>query len=501
MTFRMLLTSRARVAWLVVAVLLAVAVGALLAPLPARLGGGTTGDADLAAQVRAVTSGKQRLGLSVAVLDEGKLRQAGLGDTGTGATVTTGTPFEIGSVGKTLTASVLADMIADGVVEPDDTVREVLPEREWKRGSVGDATLAELASQRSGLPRAPLTPRTYLDAVGYTFLGTNPDTGSPADVIDAAAGAPRYTKGEYAYSNLGFAFLGHVLAEKEGKPYPELLRERVLDPLRLDATVVPPTVDDVPDGAVAGHDGSGRELDPAVSDGDAPAGAGVWSTTGDMARFADAVMRGEAPGADAAKPRYPAGEDRRIGYAWHVNRTKDGGSVVWHNGQAGGCTAFVGFDRAKERVVVVLNNTDANVDALAMRLLTGSGETDSGSSPMLPGVIVGAGLPPFAGLSLLGAALGGWRRAKRGQPDRAGIVGNAGWAVFSFAIAYAAGALSLPTTLGWLVGAALAGVAVFTAVARWRELGWNTAKRPRLHWLGTAVGVLVGVVTAVAVAG
>lgn len=494
----MLLTSRAGFVRLAAAVLGAALVGTLTVPSPATLGESSTGDAGLAAQVRAIATGEQRVGMSVAVLERGTLRRAGLGDTGTGTHVTPDTPFEIGSVAKTLTASLFADLAADGVVRPGEAVREVLPGRDWQRGGGADATLAELAGQRSGLPRMPLTPWMFLGGAAYTFLGINPDPGTPEDVLDAADEASRSGVGEFAYSNLGFAFLGHVLAEKTGRPYPELLRARVLGPLNLRSTVIPGTTDGIPRGAAEGHDGSGRHVAPAVSDGDAPAGAGVWSTTADLARFAERVMRGTAPGASAAEPRYPAGEDR-IGYAWYTTRTGDR-SVVWHNGQSGGCTAFLGFDRANERVVVVLNNTDVNVDSIGMRLLTGSGgEADAASQPAA--VLIGAGLPPLAGLSLLGACLGGWRRAKRRVPDRAGILGNGGWTLLGFAAAYAAGALDAFTVAGWLAGAAVVGVAVFVAGARWRELGWNTAARPRLHWAGSALGMLLGVAAAIVVGG
>ncbi|MGH3098825.1 MAG: serine hydrolase domain-containing protein [Streptosporangiales bacterium] len=491
---------RTRTFHLVIAVLVALGIGAAVAPWPAQLGGDTTGDRALADRVRDITSGEQRVGLAVAVLDRGRLRAAGLGDTGKGTGVRPGTRFEIGSVTKTLTASVFADMVHDGVVAPDDTVRDVLPGRDWQEGGIRDVTLAQLASQRSGLPRLPLTPRTYLAGTAGNLFGMDPyGDADAADVVGAAASSPLPTEGDYAYSNLGFAFLGQVLAAKAGKPYPQLLRDRVLAPLHMDDTVIPSPSSGPPDGRAVGHDGSGGRVDPWISPGYAPAGVGVWSTARDLARLGGRTMAGTGPGASAAKPRYPAGHGDRIGYAWITTKDTNGGSFTWHNGASGGCTAFLGFDRARGRVVAVLSNTGTPVDGIGVALL-GHGHGGSPPKRLLP-LAMAIAFPLLAGLSLVTTARGGWRRRPRRTPDRATIVGTAGWSAFLLAVAFAGGALGYELIPFWLAGWALCGAGVFIAVTRWRDLPTNDAKRPWLRWLGTGVGVVVGLVFAVGVAG
>lgn len=491
---------RASTVRLVVAVLVAVGIGVAVAPWPARLGDATTGDRPLADRVRDITSGAQRVGLAVAVLDDGRLRTAGLGDTGTGTPVRPDTRFEIGSVTKTLTASLLAGMVHDGVVAPDDTVRDVLPGRDWRKGGIGDVTLAQLASQRSGLPRLPLTPRTYLAGTVGNLFGLNPYGDTDAgDVVGAAANSSLPTEGDYAYSNLGFAFLGQVLAARAGKPYPELLRDRVLAPLHMDATVIPSPSAGPPDARAVGHDGEGGHVAPWISAGYAPAGVGVWSTVGDLARFGARTMAGTAPGATAAEPRYPAGHGDRIGYAWITSKDPKGGSFTWHNGASGGCTAFLGFDRAHKRVVAVLGNTGTPVDGIGVALL---GHGDGGNPPkrLLP-MVIAIAFPLLAGLSLVGTVRGGWGRRPRRTPDRATIIGTAGWSTFLLAVAFAGGALGYELIPFWLAGWALCGAGVLIAATRWRDLPTNVAKRPWLHWLGTGIGVVVGVACAAGVAG
>lgn len=502
MTFPQLLESRRRVASLVAVLVALLAAGMLTAPWPVRLGAHTTGDRALAATARDAAGDAPYLGLAVAVVDHGRTRTAGLGGTGTGHDVTPRTPFEIGSVTKTLTASLLADLVRSGVVRADEKVRDVLPHRPWRAGGVGDVTLAELASQRSGLPRVPVTAGSVLHGYGYSLFGLDPYAGaSPDDTMAAAADARLDTKDRFVYSNLGFAFLGQVLAAKTGLPYAELLRERVLRPADMSSTVVPHGDVGPPAGRATGHDAIGREVAPWTSGGYAPAGAGVWSTVGDLARFGAAVLHGRAPGADAARPRYPADDGDRIGYAWITSRTGGGGSMTWHNGAAGGCTAFLAFDRARDRVVAVLGNTVTPVDAIGTRLLLGSGPAASGPTLAPLAWPVGLLFPLVAGVSVLVAALGGYRRRTRRMPDRLGLLGTAGWSVFLYAVAYAAGPAGPAGAVAWVAGAVPLAAGVFAAAARWRALRWNDAPRPRLHWAGTAVALALGVGLAIGVSG
>lgn len=69
-------------------------------------------------------------------------------------------------------------------------------------------------------------------------------------------------------------------------------------------------------GAATGSTASGRYTDPWQASGLAGAGIGPWSTAPDLAALIAAMLDGGAPGADAAQPRFDAGEDSWIGYGW-----------------------------------------------------------------------------------------------------------------------------------------------------------------------------------------
>ena len=83
-----------------------------------------------------------------------------------------------------------------------------------------------------------------------------------------------------------------------------------------------------------------------------------------MAQPLDGVGRVAVGHAERAE--HPVGGEGRIGYAWITT-----GGVTWHNGQTGGYSSWVGFDREADRAVVVLNATSVSVDELAFALMDG----------------------------------------------------------------------------------------------------------------------------------
>ncbi|KAB1927179.1 beta-lactamase family protein [Micromonospora noduli] len=167
---------RTTVTALVVA-LIAGLVGVALMPRAPRLGTQTSGDRDLAAAARsAAPDPSGHRGLAVALVENGRIPTAGLGDRDpAGRPVKPGTPFEIGSVIKALTGMLLADQVAAGVVHPDDTLGATWP---TTTGPARDATLADLASHRAGLPRVALgSPLAWARVLWSNVSGGNPYAG------------------------------------------------------------------------------------------------------------------------------------------------------------------------------------------------------------------------------------------------------------------------------------------------------------------------------------
>lgn len=374
--------SRGTVTRAVAAVLTGVLAALLIGPAPPSLSAATTGDRDLARQVRAVLGDEDGYrGVAVAVLDDGEVRFAGLGSAGpdraTG--VDEHTRFEIGSIPKALTGMLLADLAATGKVRLDDRVGDLVPGTALEQ--TGDATLAELATHRSGLPRLPHRPGLLARSVVATFTGGNPYHGTEQDVLDWAADAEPAGSAEPEYSNFGAAVLGCALAAHQGRSYPGLLTERILRPVGMSETTVAVDRATLPEPRADGTSRSGRDQAPWLAPGFTPAGLGVWSTASDLARLAGRVLDRSAPGVTATEPRWAFTDDDRIGLGWITSQV-NGRTVTWHNGGTGGFRSFIGLDAEADRAVVLLSNTTAPVDAAAFELLTSevrTGEVRSGA--------------------------------------------------------------------------------------------------------------------------
>lgn len=255
------------------------------------------------------------------------------------------TIFEIGSVTKTFTALLLADLVEQGKVKLDDPVRLHLPESTTipKRGDK-EITLFHLATHTSALPRIPVS-------IGLkSLISDNPYLGYGAkDLYKTLSWTKLYRDpGEqYLYSNLAYGLLGHILSRQAGKSYEELIVERICKPLDLCDTRI--GLDNETRKRLAPpHNALGK---PSSNwDFDAIAGAGALrSTTDDMLTYLEANMGSEECGLLSAmgrchQARYPAGNDvQSIGLGWHIEKVPGRAPFIFHGGGTGGYSSIVGF--------------------------------------------------------------------------------------------------------------------------------------------------------------
>jgi D-alanyl-D-alanine-carboxypeptidase/D-alanyl-D-alanine-endopeptidase len=276
------------------------------------------------------------------------------------------TVYEIGSITKTFTATLLAQAVLAGRVTLDTPVAQLLPDFKIPSRGTREITLGGLGTQHSGLPRLPsnLLPK---------------DPANPYADYDAAklkaflAGyqLPRDPGAAYEYSNLGFGLLGYALAQSEHTTYAALAGERILTPLGMTMSGMAFT-DGMRAHLAPGHDSTGNAV--KNWDIDALAGAGaIRSTANDMLRYLKANMGIDpSPLAAAMKlaqqPRSDMTKTLRIGLAWIA--TPKG--IIWHNGETGGYRSFLGFTADGQHGVVILSNTAVDADDLGFATLDAS---------------------------------------------------------------------------------------------------------------------------------
>lgn len=272
--------------------------------------------------------------------------------------------FEIGSVTKVFTATLLADLSHAGSVSLDEPLQALLPGVRVPTRD-GEITLEHLATHSAGLPRLPpgfLRRARRQRANPYAWL--REDDVLPALEATRLRAAPG-TK--VRYSNFGAGVLGIALARRAGMPYAELLHGRVLAPLELHDT----GVDVAAERLAVGHSRRGRPVDHW--DLGALEGAGALrSSASDLLRFARACLEppSAAPGPALAltlQPRRRLNRFGDIGLGWFLGRRKQGWTLAWHNGGTGGFRSFVGLVPERGVAVVALTNSARSADRMAVR--------------------------------------------------------------------------------------------------------------------------------------
>ncbi len=307
-------------------------------------------------------------GIVVGVIDETGTHyySAGLKAVGGVDKVDAYSVFEIGSISKTFTGIILAEMVLKKEVNLDDPLQKYLPAGVTAPTRNGQTIqMSNLSNHSSSLPRMPdnfhpadpANPYVdYSEAQLYEFLNSHTLT--------------RDIGSRYEYSNYAVGLLGHILAAARKTDYESLLVEVIAKPLKMDHTRVTLTPE-MEENLAKGHSGG-----IAVKNWDLTtlAGAGgIRSTAEDMLKYISANM------GKTKSDRYPAMELSHknsggtadgpvVGLGWHTRAFGDT-EIIWHNGGTGGYRSFAGFVNGGDKGVVVLTNSDRGVDDIGIHLL------------------------------------------------------------------------------------------------------------------------------------
>ena len=327
-------------------------------------------------------------GLVIGVLDHGKRRIFAYG------TAKPDAIFEIGSITKTFTGLVLAQMVVQKKVTLDTPIRTLLPAGIVAKPESAEITLVDLATQHSGLPRMPDNFKPQNPVNPYVDYHA-----AQLQEFIARHGVAKPADAAFLYSNLGFGLLGYGLSLRAGIPYGQLLSTEVTGPLHMSDTVV--TLSPAQRSRlIQGYDANFDPTGPWDLDAFAGAGA-IKSTAADLLTYLDGQLHPDkyATGAAADSPAatLPAAValdhqvranvavngDTRIALAWFFNPKK---GFYSHSGGTGGYGSTAAFSPAEDRAIVVLynrDNTDPAASPLAERVAENIAELMSGK-PSIP---------------------------------------------------------------------------------------------------------------------
>ena len=313
----------------------------------------------------------------------------------TGVTTTAESLFQIGSITKVWTATMIMQLADEGRLALDATVSEVLPGVALGRPDASaEITIRHLLTHTSGID-------------GDIFT----DTDRGGDCLDRYVGelaqaARIFPPGAaYSYCNSGFVLLGRIIEVLDGREWDASLRERLIQPLGLDRTVT------LPEQAILHRAATGHRPRPhqdgRVSVWGLPRSVGpaglITASAPDVLAFARLHLGGgaapdgtrllsEASVAAMQQPQAEipgvGGRGDAVGLTWRLNRW-DGRQIVGHDGSTIGQTAYLRVDLQAGVAACLLTNSPES-QGLYQRLFS---EIFSACA----GITVPAGPGPAAG--------------------------------------------------------------------------------------------------------
>ena len=231
-------------------------------------------------------------GVSVAVIEHGQLAWAkgyGVKDCVTEEPVTANTLFQAASISKPLNDMAVMKLIEQGILDPDADVNDYL--KSWKVPSneftdKEKVTVSRLMNHTAGIVN-------FRDNTGYYGYKTTdpiptiqqmvrgePPSKTPPLVVEMTPGQA------FSYSNGGIMILQLLLMESENKPYQQIMKEMILDPLGMTRSIfAQPLPDSLKKAAATAYVSGCVPLEGGCMIYPELASSGLWTTPTDLARF------------------------------------------------------------------------------------------------------------------------------------------------------------------------------------------------------------------------
>ncbi|NLD47527.1 MAG: beta-lactamase family protein [Clostridiaceae bacterium] len=258
--------------------------------------------------------------------------------------------FEIGSITKVFTTTLLADFILDSTIALDRNINNDL---DFGLNKNIHICYKDLANHTSGLPRRPINivfPAIISPLNPYKFYDTN----RLEKYLKKKLTITRESGLKYEYSNLGIGILGYLLCKIAKSDYETLLKEKIFSKYGLTNTTtikenykanlvqgLGPFGNKTPNWDLASLEGAGN----------------ILSSTSDLANFVKSQF--DTSNVELSLTRettFVVDSTLEIGLGWHILIDKSENNWYWHNGGTGGYRSSIVFDIDNKKGVIVLTN-------------------------------------------------------------------------------------------------------------------------------------------------
>ncbi len=318
--------------------------------------------ANWTARLNELASGAGVPGATLGIWSDGQeiLAAHGVLNTATKVPVTTDSLFQVGSITKIWTATMIMQLVDEGLLSLDTTVAGALPGTRLGAGDVGDrVTVRHLLTHTSGIDGDLFADTGRGDECVERYVGLLAET--PSVFGPGAA---------YSYCNSGYVLLGRMIETLDGQSWDESLRERLTSPLPATRTVTLPE-EAIMYRAAVGHHGCGTPVQVwGLPRSVGPAGL-ITATADDLITFARLHIDGgvttdgkrllseasvaamQAP--YAAIPEFSA-PGSAIGLGWRLSRWGDR-TIIGHDGDTVGQSAYLRIDPEAGLAACLLTNS------------------------------------------------------------------------------------------------------------------------------------------------
>ncbi len=259
--------------------------------------------------------------------------------------------FEIGSITKVLTSTLLAQLVIEGTIKLDDTIDRYLG---YKLANDAQITFEGLSNHTAGLPRLP--PSMLWKAIFGSSENPYKDYNADALKHDITSRIKLKKTGKSRYSNLGAGLLAHTLGEITGQSFEIMLKERIFEPLGMHSSAV--TRERCTGQLVTGLNKKGHPTKGWDFISLAGAGA-VLSSVEDLAKFIQANFDTHNKAFQLQqKQTIKTGKWDSFALGWMIQnfKTTNDRPWHWHNGGTGGFSSTAVMDLEKRTGVVILSN-------------------------------------------------------------------------------------------------------------------------------------------------
>lgn len=274
--------------------------------------------------------------------------------------------FEIGSISKVFTSTLLANLVIEGKIELGDNINDYLltPLKDDIKIS-----FTQLANHTSGLPRLP----SNLNLMNVNPENPYKDYNNAEFTEYLKTQLELSNKGTYQYSNTGAGLLGYTISKIENDTYGGLLQKYIFSKYDMRNSTV--DINKIKGDLVRGLNSEGMIVPNWEFSVLAGAG-GIFSTVEDLSHFA--VSQFDVINKELTLTRQKSFEvDRKMdmGLGWHILKYPSKNSWYWHNGGTGGYSSSMVIEEKSKNGIIVLSNVSAfnpkmgNIDKLCFKLM------------------------------------------------------------------------------------------------------------------------------------